>query len=260
MRGDRDAGLDRGRGEPPDRRRDLPAARADTGDEGAERRLVKPGAPEIDADPVGVDLAGDLRGVLVEGEEVDPALGEPSLDLVDHIEIEGLEAQVQPRIAAEMRARGGKRRQKVARCLGAAQSRLPGQGQTVIGGGDAVGEQLPVSLDEGRDGGKMHAGARHELALEGVAVKIDDAGQDEKGFVRRLVDRGHRRDATLTMAISAGRMAPSAKSARPARRASVIADCSRPSKPLRLGARPDRDGTGVSAWWWPGPLVGGARQ
>ena len=54
-----------------------------------------------------------------------------------------------------------------------------------------------VGLDERRNGREMHAGARHELALEGVAVQIDDAGQNEKGFVRRLVDRGHRRDATL---------------------------------------------------------------
>lgn len=193
----RDAGLDRGRGQPLDRCRDVGAARVNAGDQLLERGLVETGAAEIDAEIVGIDPASEVLGVLVEGEEIDLALGEPGLDFAHRVEIESLETQVKPRIAAEARPRGAERGQEVARRLGAAQARLPRESEPVIGGGNAVGEQLPVGLDEGRDGRETHTRAGHQLMLEGVAVEVDDAGKDDEWRFRRPAGFGHRGDAAL---------------------------------------------------------------
>ena len=43
---------------------------------------------------------------------------------------------------------------------------------------DAVGKELAFRLAEGEGGGERDAGAGLHLALEGVAVEVEDAGQD----------------------------------------------------------------------------------
>ena len=48
------------------------------------------------------------------------------------------------------------------------------------GGGDAAGQELAFGVLEGEVGGEGDAGAGLELAFEGVAVDVDDAGQDEE--------------------------------------------------------------------------------
>jgi len=84
---------------------------------------------------------------------------------------------------------------------------LPGQRHAVIGGGDAIGEELPVRLQQGRHRREMHARPRHELALESVAMKVDDARQHEiaAGIDRRSGGlRRDRRDAAVRDADAAG--------------------------------------------------------
>ncbi|MGY3225600.1 hypothetical protein ACVIM5_006207 [Bradyrhizobium sp. USDA 4512] len=47
-------------------------------------------------------------------------------------------------------------------------------------GGDAVGDRLPVAVDQRHVGREVDAGARHHLPLERIAVQVDDAGQHQQ--------------------------------------------------------------------------------
>ena len=47
-------------------------------------------------------------------------------------------------------------------------------------GGDAVGEGLAIALEQRDIERKRHARPWHQLAFEGVAVDVDDAGKNEK--------------------------------------------------------------------------------
>ena len=47
----------------------------------------------------------------------------------------------------------------------------------MIGGGNAVPEQLPLGFRQRQPGGKIHARTGLQLALESVAMDVDDAGQ-----------------------------------------------------------------------------------
>ena len=71
------------------------------------------------------------------------------------------------------------RRDDAMRLLEASQPRLPGKGDAVIGRGDAVRHQLPVGLQHRHVERKHRLGARHDLPFEGIAMDIDDAGQDQ---------------------------------------------------------------------------------
>jgi len=66
------------------------------------------------------------------------------------------------------------------RALGAAQARLPRPGQRVERRGDAVCDKLPVGLEQRDVVGEIDARPRHRLALERVAVDIDDARQQQQ--------------------------------------------------------------------------------
>jgi hypothetical protein len=44
-------------------------------------------------------------------------------------------------------------------------------------GGDAVADRLPVAVGQRHIGGKIDAGARHHLPLEGIAMQVDDPGK-----------------------------------------------------------------------------------
>ncbi|MNT51480.1 hypothetical protein D3C72_1884470 [compost metagenome] len=59
-------------------------------------------------------------------------------------------------------------------------------------GGDAVGQQLAVHVEQGVVVGKGHAGPGHDGALEGVAVQVHDAGQHQQvaGVEPRGASRG----------------------------------------------------------------------
>jgi hypothetical protein len=48
------------------------------------------------------------------------------------------------------------------------------------GGGDAVCEQRPVRIAQREIDIEGHAGAGHDVAFEGVAMAIDDAGQHQQ--------------------------------------------------------------------------------
>ena len=75
----------------------------------------------------------------------------------------------------------------------AAQAAFPGQGEAVEFGGDAIGQQLSVDVEQGAVG-KGHAGTRHDGAFEGVAMQIHDAGQHQQpaGVEPRCVGGGLR--------------------------------------------------------------------
>ena len=77
----------------------------------------------------------------------------------------------------------------------AAQAGLPRPGHGVERGGDAVGGQLAIGIQQRHLGGHAHAGPGHELTLERVAMQIDDAGQDEQpAGVPNATARRRRRD------------------------------------------------------------------
>ncbi|EWS63936.1 hypothetical protein Y695_02828 [Hydrogenophaga sp. T4] len=122
------------------------------------------------------DLAQDVGGVVVEGEQGNAPLGQPVQHLVFTVQVEGFVAQVQARVAREVVFGGVHRRHQADQCVTAAQAGLPGEGDAVKGGGNAVGHQLPVGLGQGQLQVEMHARAGHDLALEGVTMQVDDAG------------------------------------------------------------------------------------
>jgi hypothetical protein len=67
-----------------------------------------------------------------------------------------------------------------ARILRPAQAALPRPGHAVEHGGDAVGDGLTVAFEQRDVERESHAGARHQLPLEGIAVHVDDAGQHQQ--------------------------------------------------------------------------------
>ena len=64
--------------------------------------------------------------------------------------------------------------------------------------GDAVGDRLAVAVDQRHIDGKIDAGARHHLPLEGIAMQVDDARQHQQvaGVDRRALR--HARCATTS--------------------------------------------------------------
>jgi hypothetical protein len=61
--------------------------------------------------------------------------------------------------------------------------------------GDTIGNRLPVAVDKGDINREIDTGARHHLALEGVAVHIHDARQrDQAALSTRMTEAGFRKD------------------------------------------------------------------
>lgn len=118
--------------------------------------------------------------VVVEGEQVDAALSEPLADLGFGVEIVGLVAQVKAGVGGELRALPFDRLHQAARIAGAAQARLPRTGRGVKNRGDAVADRLAVAVGERDVDREIDPGARHHLSLEGIAMQIDDARQDQQ--------------------------------------------------------------------------------
>jgi hypothetical protein len=56
--------------------------------------------------------------------------------------------------------------------------------------GDTIGNRLPVAVDQGDINREIDTGARHHLALEGVAVHIHDARQRDQAAAVDPDDRG----------------------------------------------------------------------
>ncbi len=50
----------------------------------------------------------------------------------------------------------------------------------MIDGGDAVGDRLPVAVEQRHIDRKIDAGARHHLPLERIAMQVDDARQHQE--------------------------------------------------------------------------------
>src|SRR5262249_50223929 len=72
------------------------------------------------------------------------------------------------------------------RIVGAAQAGLPRPGYAMEHGGDAVGDRLPVAVDERDVERDVDPRARHDLPLKGVAVNIYNARkQQETSAVER---------------------------------------------------------------------------
>ncbi len=129
----------------------------------------------------------DRRRVVVERKQMNP----PGADIgecgVQRIEVVGLPAQMHPHVAGP--ASGGQRVQQHPPGLDAAQARLPGQGDPVEGGGDAVGEQLPLGLGKRQADREVDAGPRLHLPLEGIAVDVDDPRQHQQAAGVEIVTR-----------------------------------------------------------------------
>src|SRR5499427_10439567 len=77
------------------------------------------GAAEIGAELAASDVAGDVVGVLVEGQQVDLAGFDPAHDLLDSVEAEAFEAQMQPGTGAEPGPGRSQRREELPRRLDA---------------------------------------------------------------------------------------------------------------------------------------------
>src|SRR5262245_47556299 len=67
-----------------------------------------------------------------------------------------------------------------ARILRAAQTSFPRPRYAVEYGGDAVGDGLPIAFEQRHIDRKSDARPRHHLSLKGIAVDVDDPGQDHK--------------------------------------------------------------------------------
>ena len=96
------------------------------------------------------------------------------------IEIVGLVAQVEAGVRRELRPHRLDRLEQLPRIVAAAQARLPRPGRGVKDRGDAVGDRLPVAVDQRHVDREIDAGARHHLPLEGIAMQVDDARQHQQ--------------------------------------------------------------------------------
>src|SRR5262249_6818827 len=120
--------------------------------------------------------------VVVERERADASCPEPGGDLLLGFEIVGLVAQVKSRVRRQFRPQSFQHIENAACIVGIAQSRLPRPCHAVKDGRYAVGDGLSIALQEGDVQGKMHPRTRHHLALESIAMDIDDAGKNEQPF------------------------------------------------------------------------------
>ncbi len=96
------------------------------------------------------------------------------------IEIVGLVPQMEAGVGGELRTLPLDRLHQAARVVRAAQARLPGAGRGVKHRGDAVADRLAIAVGQCHVDRKVDAGAGHHLPLEGIAMKIDDAGQHQQ--------------------------------------------------------------------------------
>jgi hypothetical protein len=136
--------------------------------------------------------SGGDRHMIVEGDRVDAARLEPFEHRGLGVEIVGLVPQVKPGVSGEPRPQLLECPQDGVRILRPAQARLPRPGDAVKHRGDAVGDRLPVAVAERDVERKTDARPRHHLPLEGVAVNVDDPGQDQQPrrvdpLLRRLI-------------------------------------------------------------------------
>jgi hypothetical protein len=53
--------------------------------------------------------------------------------------------------------------------------------------GDAIGGELPIGIGQRNVDSKADAGPRHDLAFEGIAVKIHDTGKEKESLCARTV-------------------------------------------------------------------------
>ena len=178
MRQHADAGRSRHPGQPCDRCRDVVTAGHHARHQTIECVVRKAGAFDHAAALLRLGQAGDGGiHVVVEREQIDPSVGQPLADFGFGIEVVGLMAQVEAGVRRQLRPQGLDGLEQLPCIVRAAQPRLPRPGRGVKHRGDAVGDRLPVAVDQRHIDGKIDAGARHHLPLERVAVQIDDARQ-----------------------------------------------------------------------------------
>ena len=118
--------------------------------------------------------------VVVQRQEAHAAVAYPLLGRFQAADVVRFEAQVHIVPRAHQVAHSF---QRVEHAFGvglAAQAAFPGQRDAVEFGGDAVGQQLAVHVEQGAVIGKRHTGPRHDGAFEGVAVQVHDAGQHQQ--------------------------------------------------------------------------------
>src|SRR5690606_16464944 len=112
--------------------------------------------------------------------------GETRANLVHRVEIVRLVAQMDAMIDLQRVPQTVEAVEESAHCLDAAQARLPRTGDAVKGRSDPGSGQLRVRVDQRDVDRHPYAGPRHELAFEGVTVKVHDAGQNERAGDVRL--------------------------------------------------------------------------
>ena len=122
------------------------------------------------------------RGMVVESQRGPVRPGKDVADQRFCFGAEGFPAQLDPVVCGQAGPQAFQRADNLPAGGDAAQARLPGQGQGMIGCGDTIGCQLAVGFQQG--GLSIHgdAGAWHQLALKGIAVDIDEGrGQEPPG-------------------------------------------------------------------------------
>ena len=167
-----------------------------------ERVKERPVGFEIDAAPPGERLDRDraiARGVeawkvVVDRNEVDPAALDPADRGRNRIERHRLETEMDAMVDGEAVAHAVKGVEHPVHRIGAAEPAFPGARETQERGGDAVRGELPVGVGESDLDRNADAGAGHQLMLDGVAVEVDDSGEQHPPagrFWRAVdVDRG----------------------------------------------------------------------
>ncbi len=89
-------------------------------------------------------------------------------------------AQVEAGVRRELRPQGLDGLEQLPCIIRAAQARLPRPGCGVKNRGDSVADSLPIAVDQCYIDGKIDAGTGHDLALERIAMQIDDARQPQE--------------------------------------------------------------------------------
>ena len=125
-----------------------------------------------------VELAQDFGRVVVEADQADPAGSDVVQRHLECGQVVHFPAHVHPHVADGVRPGCLEGVDDLAPALRAAQAGLPGKRDGVHRRGDAVGQQLCLGVAQGERDREIDPWPWLELALEGVAMKVDDAGQD----------------------------------------------------------------------------------
>src|SRR5262249_13833199 len=149
---------------------------ANSGELGASHlRVFFEADPDAVAARSGIEVAHHHVTMIIDRHERYASIPNPGAGLFDGIDAHRFMTQMDPGITAQARPNALQRFKGGAGGVNVTRTRLPGDGQAVERGRDSVGDHLAIRLEQPDFVGDADARTWMNLALVGVAVKVDDA-------------------------------------------------------------------------------------